>query len=303
MRRFKNILAVYELVPGGDETLEKAVDLAQRNSAHLTVVHASNLFAEEHEKKEERERLLSRIMSGVQLAKGQKSLKVEHGPAVESILKVADEIAADLIITPDQKKGFYAQVMGADTSVELLRRSRCPTWIMRPRVTDGQRCNIVAAVNAGKPNALDCAGNQRILEIAASLAIIENAQLHLVYAWDYEGNEREMMLSELPPGKYEELTEEARRRHRACIIDLVGHVLDDFIDYMPIPERGDPRSVVVDYVNNQNADLLIIDGRIEGALKSALMTNTATHLLRQTDCSVLCTSPVTGASGTSQAAA
>lgn len=302
MRRFKNILAVYELVPGGDETLQKAVDLAHRNSAHLTVVHASNLFAEEHEKKEERERLLSRIMAGVQLPKGQKTLMVEHGPAVDSILKVADEIKADLIVTPEQNKGFYAKVMGADTSVELLRRAKCPTWIMRPRVTEGQ-ARIVAAVNAGKPDALVCAANQRILELAASLAIVEKAQLHLVYAWDYEGDEREMMLSELPPGKYEELTEQARRRHRACIIDLVGHVLDDFIDYMAIPERGDPRSVIVDYVNNQNADLLIIDGRIEGALKSALIKNTATHLLRQTDCSVLCTTSLNGSTNTGAQAA
>ena len=42
MKRFKNILVVYDLDNGSDETLEKSIDLALRNNARLTLVHVAN---------------------------------------------------------------------------------------------------------------------------------------------------------------------------------------------------------------------------------------------------------------------
>jgi len=210
------------------------------------------------------------------------------GPPADSILSVARQIRADLILTPEQNKGFYAQFLGLDTSAQLLRRAECPVWIMRPQKAETY-WRIVAAVNAGKPDALDCPANRRILEIGSSLSILERAELHLVYAWDFEGRERDTVTSELPRGKYEELSARAHLENREHIVNLVGHVLDDFVDYTAVPVRGTPRTVIVDYVKQQNADLLIIDGRIEGAIKSALIDNTATHLLQHSACSVLCT--------------
>jgi len=291
MQRFKNVLAVYDLVAGGDETLQKAADLAARNSAHLTVVHAANPLSNERQTIEERERLLKRIVAGMRLPNAQKTHIVRQGPPAESILAIADEIGADLIVTPELNKGFYAQVLGLDTSAELLRQAGCPTWVIRQQKRTSQKL-IVAAVNAGKPDAADCPANRRILEISLSLASLEKADLHLVYAWDYEGNERDTMMSELPRGKYEELSSQARIRNLQYVVNLVEAKLGDFRDYTPVPVRGSPRNAIVEYVKDQNADLLIIDGRIDGAIKSALLENTATRLLQQASCSVLCTRAV-----------
>jgi len=290
MKRFKNILVVYDLVPGSDETLQKAVDLATRNRAQLTVVHTVNPITNERDTIAERERLLKRLVDGLFLPETQKAHVVRHGPPAESILKLARQIGADLIVTPEQNKGFYAQFLGLDTSAQLLRRAECPVWTLRPQKTETYR-RIVAAVNAGKPGALDCLANRRILEIGSSLAILERAELHLVYAWDFEGKERDTVTSELPRGKYEELSARAQLENHQHIVNLVEHVLGDFVDYTAVPVRGTPRTVIVDYVKEQSADLLIIDGRIDGAIKSALIDNTATHLLQQSACSVLCTRP------------
>lgn len=291
MKRFKNILVVYDFVPGCDETLQRAVDLATRNRAKLTVVHAHNPISNERKTMAERERLVKRVVAGLFLPSEQKNYFVRQGPPVDTVLALAKAFPADLIVAPEVSKGFYAQVMGLDTSSELLRRAACPVWIVRAQKSDTYR-RIVAAVNAGKTGALDCPANRRILEMSSSLAILERAQLDIVYAWDYEGKERDTMTSELPRGKYTELSELARLRNLKHIVDLVEHVLDDFSDYKAVPIRGTPRDAITNYVKDQGVDLLVIDGKIDGPLKSAFVENTATHLLRSSGCSVLCSRPV-----------
>jgi nucleotide-binding universal stress UspA family protein len=290
MRRFKNILAVYDLVPGCDETLQKAVDLASRNRARLTVVQAINPVANPRETIAERERLMQRIMEGIFLPDSQKAGVVRQGPPAECILEIANRIGADLVITPEHNKGFAAQVLGFDISAELLRHANCPTWVVRKQSEANFKC-IVAALNAGKADALDCQANRRILEIGSSLAVIEQAELHLVYAWDYEGRERDMMASELPRGKRNDLSTQARLRSLERIVELTEHVLGDFSDYKAMPIRGRPRGAIANYVKEQDADLLIIDGQVDNPIKAAFIENTTTHLLRQSSCSVLCTRP------------
>jgi len=286
MKRFKNILVVYDVIPGCDETLQRAVDVATRNKAHLTVAHTVNPLSEERQTLDERDRLMKRVTGSLRLPPSQKSYVVRQGPGAECILKLAHEIGADLIISPDVTKGFYTRLLGFDVSTELLRRADCPVWIVRPQAAVHYR-RIVAAVNVGKPDALSCPSNRRILEMASSMAILEEADLHVVYVWDYEGNERDMMHSELPPGRRQEISAQSRLKNLGLLVDLVEHVLGDFSRYTAVPIRGNPRAAIVDYIDQQDADLLIIEGRIDGALKSVLTENTATHLLNQSNCSVL----------------
>ncbi len=291
MKRFKNILAVYGFASGFDETLQRAIVLARQNEAHLTVVNAIDPIADERKILAERECILTRIVASIALPEAQKSHLVRHGQTANQILKVARTIQADLIVTPDISSGFYSQFLGFDTSMELLRRADCPVWIVRPGNEKNYRL-ITAAVNAGKNGALDCPANRRILEIGSSLAALENADFHVVYAWDYAGTERDMMASELPHGKHQELSELARLRNLDHIVGLVRHVLGDSLEFTPVPVRGNPHTAIIDYVEEQNTDLLVADGKIEGPIKTALIGNTVTHLLQQSSCSILLTRPI-----------
>lgn len=291
MKRFKNILVVYDFFPGCDETLQKAVDLAARNDARLTVVNVSNSVTEEAVNMAERERLLHRVVAGLSLAEDRKTARALYGPPVERVLDVAKDIDADLIIAPEENKGFYARVLGLDTSTELLRQAHCPTWIMRPQSSDTPH-RVVVAIDAGKPHADACPAVRRVLEIGASIAALENAELHVVYAWEFEGAARDTIGSELPSGRYEALCEQAHEESRGKIVDLIRSVLGDTADFEAIPLRGDARRVVTDYVKRQNATLLIVDGHVDGAIKAALKGNTTTHLAKASPCSVVCTRAV-----------
>jgi len=290
MKRFKNILVVYDLVPGCDETLQRAVDLAKRNDAYLTVINA--IFSSDKPLSilAERERLLTRILASIPLPKAKKSYLVRHGPQAEQILEDARTIQADLIVAPDVSQWFYLQLFGFDTSTELLRRADCPVWIVRPQKANNYS-RIVAAVNAGKTGALDCLSNRRILEIGASLAALEQADLHVVFAWDYIGTERDMMASELPHGKYSEYTERARLKHLDDVTTLIGHVLGSSHGCTAVTAHGPPGKVIINYVEEKGADLLVIDGKIGGLISTALTNSTATQLLRQSSCSVLFAMP------------
>lgn len=291
MKRFKNILAVHDLAPGCDETLQKAVDLAYRNDAHLTVVHAIYTAFDEVNVIAERKRILTRLIASIDLPTSQKTCLVRRGPPAEEILKDAARIQADLIVTADVSSGMYTKFFGLDTSTELLQRADCPVWVVRPKSTKNYR-RIVGAVNAGKDGALDCPANRRILEIGSSLAALEEAEFHVVYAWNYADTERDMMTSELPPGKHDELSSIARLHHLDQVNTLIRHVLGKIGGCMARPIRGHPRDVVLDYVEQHGADLLVADGKIYGPIKSALIENTATQLLQQSACSVLLTRPL-----------
>ncbi|CCQ72207.1 universal stress protein [Magnetospira sp. QH-2] len=290
MKRFKNILVVYDLSPGSDETLQRAIDLAGRNAAKLRLLCVIDPAAQGWEMFGERERMIQRIADSIPLPEHSKSMSVRLGPPAEQILDEAKTIRAELIITSDTSSGYYTQVLGLDATTEVMRHALCPVWVVRPASDSGYH-RIVAAVNAGRVDALTCPANRRILELSRSLAELENAELHVVYAWDYNGSEKDMMGSEQPPGQFEEYSEMARLRNLDKLIILVRNVLGDPLNCTPVAVQGEPGTVVIDYAKTSGADLLVTDGKLGGPIISALVETHATQLLRKSSCSVLFARP------------
>lgn len=291
MRRFKNILVVYDLTPGSDETLQRAVELAQRNQARLTIVNMLDPRVNDDQVASERDRTLARVIAGIGLPEAQKSGTVLLGPPAQGILDQARSVGADLIVTSDMSSGYYKQLLGLDVTSDVLRQADCPVWVVRSTgQKDYQR--IVASVNAGKENALACPANRRILEIGSSLAALENAQMDVVYVWDFDDAERDMMTSELPPGKFVEQMEALRLTHLDKLVSLLRHVLGDSFACTPVPIRGQKGDAIITYMEACPTDLLIADGKIGNPFLTALVQSTSMHLLRQSSCSVLFTKPL-----------
>lgn len=291
MQRFKNIIVAYDLVPGCDETLQRAVELAIRNDAKLTLLSAVNPVSNEKKAVAERDSLLARVLAGIKLPKAKKAHLVRQGPPAQQIVEQAHAIGADLIVTSDMSSGYYTQMFGLDLTTDLLRNANCPVWVVRSNDQTAYR-RIIAAVNAGKKEAHKCPANRRILEIASSLAILEKADLHIVYAWDFIDKEREMMASEMPRSKYMEHCELARLKNLDHIETLTHQVLDHPPIFKAVPLRGQVGDSVIDYVDQQGADLLVADGIFDSPILSALTQGTSMQLLRQSSCSILFARPV-----------
>lgn len=288
MKRFKNILAHYDLAFGSDDTLERAIELCRRNEADLTVLSVVPAHGDSARQKAERERILSRVAAGIDLPAERFTCEVRQGVPAEEILREAQGINCDLIMIPDQPGETYSQFFAVDTVSELMRRADCPVWVIRPP-KGGSFRRIVAAVNAGKAGALDCPANRRILEIASSLARLERSSLDVVYAWEFTGKEKDRVESELPRGRYDELIEDGRLRNLSDLCGVIEKVLGSTSDLLPVAVRGHPDRAVIDYLEQHDADLLIVDGKIGSPILSALVTTQSMRLMRGASCSVLFT--------------
>ncbi len=289
MKRFKNILVVYDTLPGGEETLNKAIALAKRNDAHLTLLNVVNP-AQGWEHLDEQKHLIKRVTTGIPLPSHRKSHQVVLGTSIYEILGEADDCNADLIITSDGYVGYYEQLFGLDVTTDVVRKARCPVWVVHARSTSNYR-RVVAAVNAGKKDALNCPTNRRILEMASSLAKMEHAELHVVYAWDFEGQDRNIMANGLSPSEYTERLELGRLNSLGQLFELIKHILPDPITCIPAVTRGEPAETVLNYIAKNKADILVTDGKMGEPFVSAFTSTTATKFLCKSSCSVIFAKP------------
>ena len=290
MKRFKKIIVVYDILPGGDETLQRAIDLAKQNDAHLTVLNVVNP-AGGWENIDQQKRLIERVTVGIPLPTYRKDHVVLLGTPVYEIIAEANARQADLIMTSDGYVGDYEQMFGLDLTTDLMRRADCPVWVVHADTNQSYH-RVFAAVNAGKPDALTCPANRRILEMASSLAAQERAEFHVIYAWDFDGAERERMDNGLSPSEYSERINLAHMEHLNELVTLGRHILGDPIKFVPVVKRGAATDVVLDYVKTEKADILVTDGKVGDPFMSAFVSTKATKFLGQAQCSVLFAKPL-----------
>ncbi|MCW8915523.1 MAG: universal stress protein [Magnetovibrio sp.] len=289
MKRFKNILVVYDALPGGEEALHKAITLAKRNDAHLTLLNVVNP-AQGWEHLDEQKHLIKRVATGIPLPSDRKNHHVVLGTSIYEILGAADDCKADLIITSDGYVGYYEQLFGLDVTTDVIRKAACPVWVVHARSTSNYH-RVVAAVNAGKKDALNCPTNRRILEMASSLAKMEHAELHVVYAWDFEGQDQNVMANGLSPNEYAERLEMGRLNSLSQVFGLIKHVLDDPTTCIPVVARGEPAETILNYIAENKADILVTDGKVGEPFVSAFTSTTATQFLCKSSCSVIFAKP------------
>ncbi|MDV7340496.1 universal stress protein [Terasakiella sp. A23] len=289
MKRFKNILAIYDMGIGAEETLDKAISLARQNEADLNVLHVVDQKIDMKAMVAERKHLMRRLFLGVEL-EGRVNVIVKSGDQLEETLACVEEEAFDLIVTPTEYSSGWAQLLGTDLTPELMRRTNCPIWVVRPGQSTNYR-KIVAAVNAGKEDALTCPINRRILEMASSLAKREGAALDILFAWEFEGTERDMLLSELPDEVRFNVSQEAHYQALEKVVTLTKQVLGEPLVGTPIAKHGDMEDVVIDYLKESTADLLVTEGSPGNPLVNAIVGNRTLRLINQAHCSVLISRP------------
>ena len=97
--------------------------------------------------------------------------------------------------------------------MHLLRKCPCPVWLVKPKAPKTyQRILVAVDVDDGYlPKELETRHrlNVQILETAASLAISESAELHVVHAWEAVGE------SAMRHGAFMSQPEDNRRLCRA----------------------------------------------------------------------------------------
>ena len=290
MKRFKNILAIYDMGIGAEETLDKAITLAQQNDADLKVLHVLKGKSGFRDMVSERKKLMNRLFDGVDLDDGQFNVIVKSGDQLEETLACVEEEQVDLIVAPTQYGNGWAQLLGTDLTAELMRRTHCPIWVVRPG-GDRHYRKIVAAVNAGKENADQCPMNRRILQMASSLAERENADLEVLYAWEFGPQDKERLLSELPDHVRYDISQNAHYEAMEQLHGVTRRILGKNNTARAVVRYGDMEDAILDYVKKSNADLLVTEGSAGNPLINAFLGNRTLRVLNQAQCSVLMSRP------------
>jgi len=311
VKRFKNILYVYEESVVQNATFASAVSLAQNNQANLTLIDVipevtSGIGMPPGEP-------ISTDLETARIAERRKTLEsmiashqqdmtihidVLVGIKFLEVIRAVIKGGYDLLIKPAENPDYIERLFGSE-DMHLLRKCPCPVWMMKAEETSNYDC-IVAAVDMD-PDELkssEQALNQEVLELASSLALSELASLHLVHVWDEPAAGFVGLWTDNPTEAERSMIDGAHDRHENAMKiltqNLSRHIGAEAYEYLA-PRihllRGDAKKEIPALVRNLNADLVVMGTVARTGISGFIIGNTAEAILDQLQCSVLAIKP------------
>ena len=306
MKRFKNILVLYDRKVGDEAALDRAAALALKNEAALTLVEAVEslpsdavaLFAplalneEELQRRftDERQAHLERLVASLrQQGIAAKASVLVGRPFLEVIRAVLRERYDLVVMTAEVWRGLR-QITFGSTSMHLMRKCPCPVWVMQPQA--GRRFRrILAAVDpdvtAKAPSPLDV----KILQLASSLARMEDCHLDVLHAWDFKGADLDTSRSEITDEIKRQLVERNEAAHRGSVNRLLEGIDLEGLDFELHLPKGDPIIAIPRFARDKQVDLIVMGTVGRTGIAGIFIGDTAEVVLRQVECSILAVKP------------
>ncbi len=308
MQRFKSILAVLTEDSLDELAFARALHLARLNGAALTLVDVVDTAPGE----------LSRLLGQVTGARAgdleedvlayhrdrlahfaarAREAGVEAGeavlqgvPFVEVIRMILRE-GHDIVVKGATDAGHgRGRLRGFD--MHLLRKCPCPVWMLM-----GQgHCKFGRILAAVDPTPTDDPArdglDRLVLELAASLAERDGAEIHVAHAWHLHAEQA------LRHGRYtsgrqhdvDHMVEAERQGAEARLARLLA-------DYPQVPAphchllKGRAGDVLPAFAEAEEVDLIVMGTVARTGLSGFIMGNTAESILNAVTCSVLAVKP------------
>jgi nucleotide-binding universal stress UspA family protein len=134
----RRILVAVDLSPHSERTAIYAANFAKSFGASITLAHifatepVRTLNANETPAEEERhntERKLSELVGKIRRIYPKCEMRFRNGDPAEEIVGLAQDMAADLIITASHHPGFLARLFAWDQAPRILHRAHCPVLV------------------------------------------------------------------------------------------------------------------------------------------------------------------------------
>jgi len=134
----KRILVAVDLSPHSERTAIYAADFAKGFGASIVLAHifatepVRTLNSNETPEEEERhntERKLGELVEKIRRIYPKCEMRFRSGDPAEEIVGLAQDMAADLIITASHHPGFLARLFGWDQAPRILHRAHCPVLV------------------------------------------------------------------------------------------------------------------------------------------------------------------------------
>jgi universal stress protein E len=305
LKRFKNILFYTDGKMGSRFALGRVVKLANRNQGRLTVLKVV----------EELPRELSRIAAGMpwenlqSMATQEARERLEplvapfrkEGPPMElevlcgkpfiEIIRAVLRRQHDLVMMTAEGRRGLREVLFGSTSLHLMRKCPCPVWVIKP--SRRQRfARILAAVDPDPLDVVRDGVNTKIMELATSLAGLEESELHVVHAWQVCAQRvLRGWQARVPETQLDDWAEQAREAHQRRFDELLGK-----FNLMELKHRlhlveGEAGTVIPQLASKERIDLIVMGTVARAGLEGYFIGNTAETVLQRVGCSVLTVKP------------
>ena len=304
MKRFKNILLVYDGTEQGDSTLKQAVKLATINRARLTVIDVIEEIPSDYQMlitamlpeeimelavKEQKARL-EHYITPIREAGYEVNAKVLVGKEFIEIIRVVLRNKHDLVIKTARGKAGVRDILFGSTAMHLMRKCPCPVWVMTPGQSQPYE-RILAAVDVSPADTKENTINTKIMNLATSLAHLELSELHIVYAWNFSNNN--LMNSDFgkSPGDFQKWESETRKLHKRYLEDFLKEHTQNKVKCQVHLLKGEASDLVPELAEKMQIDLIIMGTLCRTGIPGFFIGNTAEKVLHRVNCSVLTVKP------------
>lgn len=304
MKRFKNILLVFDPARNDDATVSLAASLAKRNHADLTLISvveelppeariwvtalpAGELF--ERVMKDRREQLRPLIESIGAAGIEAKTRVVSGTPFLQIVRQVLRDRHDLVMVTAEGTDGLKARLFGS-ISMHLMRKCPCPVWALKPGSHE-RFTRILAAVDPGSRDDAHNALDRLVMDLATSLACLERSELHVIHAWNLPDENRMRSRAVILQGELDMLLRGVRAKRETQLGDLLGHYSS--LDLSPRVHlvKGQAEEEIPELVRQEGIDLLVMGTVCRTGVAGFFIGNTAETVLAQVGCSVLSVKP------------
>lgn len=302
MKRFKNILLLVTDVENPQQmVIGHAVSLAKQNDAQLTVITVIKEFPADlrmavvamHPEDILKQVVidcnnqLDALATDAQQQGAKVNAKVLIGAAFLEIIRQVIRDKHDLLIMADEGRGSIKENVFGATSLHLMRKCPCPVWVVKPS-QKGSFKRILVAVDPTEHDEKKDSLNPRILQLAASLAHDQAAELHIIHVRDVLDRRYVRRMSKQ---EVQELMEHKKKQDKQRMDALLNQVdISDLNPHMHLLE-GDPDFRIPELTVKEDIDLLVMGTVSRTGIAGFFIGNTAEEILNQVNCSMLTLKP------------
>ncbi|QSX31660.1 universal stress protein UspE [Shewanella cyperi] len=300
MKDYQKLLVVIDPTTDKQAAVARAVELAEKNGAAITVFLSiydfsyemtSMLSTQEREAMrkgviEQRIAWLTDVLAEYQ-GRGISidSEVVWHNRPFESIINHAIAGGYDLIVKGTHEHDKFKAVIFTPTDWHLMRKSPIPVLLVKEHgwQVGGK---ILCAVNVASEDPEHQSLNGKIIEHAQELAKKFGAEVHLVNG--YPGTPVNLAI-ELPDFDAHTYNESIRMQHEQRV-DYLATAYGIAAEHCHVKE-GLPEDVIPELASHLDAELVILGTVGRTGLSAALIGNTAEHVIDSLNCDLLAIKP------------
>jgi nucleotide-binding universal stress UspA family protein len=304
MQRFKNIFFYIGGEPIQKAAFERTAALTKRNQAFLTVAGTLEALPPEARllakftnpaelqdiTNEELNKRLEHLIAPLRAEGIKVSVKILHATPFLEIIREVLRNNHDLVMIAPQSKVELKEMIFGSTAMHLLRKCPCPVWVMKPNRLH-RYARILAAVDPSPDGEERKQLNSKIMELAISLAEMEESELHIVHAWTQFAERILSGRAGLSQTKLDEILRETKKLHERWLGELLVTYNLENLKHQVHLLKGEPGKLIPALVRTKQIDFVIMGTLSRTGISGLLIGNTAERVLQQVDCSVLTVKP------------